>query len=193
MQQQQDLLWKFLVPNGLWAKYQIFRFWTYNKQWEELPGITYGFLKLPCGQSDKPDDRAGRWIDRPKVRSAIIYTSVVRERGEQAHINRKRRVEGMTCKIDFAKHNLISSSGTTSVKLMKRRQLGEARMLTWRTPVHTQKTEKKSFSFRWFFTTQAPFIYFYYFNNHEHLTNFWKLSLPSLKLILTIPITHLPS
>lgn len=56
----------------------------------KVPASTLGFAKLPTEQSDKPADRATRWMDGRKVRSADIYTSVARERREQAHINIKR-------------------------------------------------------------------------------------------------------
>lgn len=52
-----------------------------------LPSSTLGFV---TEQSDKPVDRAARYMDRWKVRSADIYTSMERERREQAHINIKR-------------------------------------------------------------------------------------------------------
>lgn len=41
-------------------------------------------------QSDKPVDRAARYMYRREVRSADIYKSMERERREQAHINIKR-------------------------------------------------------------------------------------------------------
>lgn len=154
---------------------KVFRFWTHNKQWEELPASNYGFLKLPCGQSDKPADRAGRWIDGRKVRSADIYTSMVRETWEQAHINRKRWVEGMTCKVDFIKQNLIFSSGKTSVKGSWWKPSGSERHACWHGEhlcTHTEN-RKKSFSVKgdfspfWFYL----YILFYCFNKHKHLTS----------------------
>lgn len=183
---QKDQVWTvkvlLLVPNGLWAKYQIVTSWTHNKQWEELPASTYGFLKLPCGQSDKPADRAGRWIEGRKVRSADIYTSVVRERREQAHINRKRWVEGMTRRVDFTKQNLISSSGTTSVKGSWWKPASSERHACWHgehlcTHPHRKQKKKIIFCSGWFFTTQALFILFYCFNKHEHLASLYASKL----------------
>lgn len=63
----------------------------------KVPSSTMRFVTK---QSDKPLDRAARYMDRREVRSADIYTSMERERREQAHINIMRWAEGMTCRVD---------------------------------------------------------------------------------------------
>lgn len=112
----------------------------------KVPASTLGFT---TEQSDKPADRAARWMDGRKVRSADIYTSVGRERREQTHINMKRWVEGMTCRVDLTNPGLdfFLRGDISWSQVMKTCGLWEARLLTRRAPVHTH-AEKKPFWFR---------------------------------------------
>lgn len=52
--------------------------------------VPSSIMRFVTKQTDKPLDRAARYMDRREVRSADIYMSMERERREQAHINIKR-------------------------------------------------------------------------------------------------------